>query len=371
MATQNANPQTSSKASQTRIVLSGYYGFDNIGDEAVLYSIITSLKREIPNVKIIVLSNNPEKTKKMYHVESVNRWKLPEITKVIKESDILISGGGSLLQDVTSGKTIPYYLAIIKIAQFFKKKVIFYSQGVGPVNKDFNKKLIKHVVNKVDGIYVRDKGSKQLLKDIGIKKDIGVALDPVLGIQVPNKVERTKTVGVYIRPWQDEAHDSNLIDSLIPALAWLIEQGYKICMIPMHYEQDKDIANLLGKKLIEKTGQQEAVEVINELLTIEEVVDKTARFELVIGMRLHSLIIAAANQVPIVAISYDPKVTQFMKEVNVPYCLDSKSLNKNTVLETIQKAERTRERQAEQLGKILETKRERIDLPLNHIRKLV
>lgn len=354
-----------------QIVLSGYYGFDNIGDEAVLYSIITALKREIPDVRIVVLSNNPEKTKKLYDVESINRWKLKDITKVIKESDLLISGGGSLLQDVTSGKTIPYYLAIVKIAQFFKKKVIFYSQGIGPVNQTFNKKLIKHIVNKVDGIYVRDIGSKQLLKEIGVKKEIGVALDPVLGLTSAQKKGSIKTVGVYIRPWKDEAHDRNLISSLVPSLVWLIEQGYHICMIPMHYEQDQEIAKQLMECVVQKTKQKEAVCVLDKMLTIQEVVEKTASFELVIGMRLHSLIIAAANHVPMVALSYDPKVTQFMKEINIPYCLDSSELNDKAVLEMIQKAERTKARQIEQLSKVLETKKERIELPLNHVRKLV
>ena len=85
-------------ANTIKIVLSGYYGFDNIGDEAVLYSIITALRNEIENVELIVLSNNPEKTKALYNVKSVNRWKLSEVAKVIKESDLLVSGGGSLLQ---------------------------------------------------------------------------------------------------------------------------------------------------------------------------------------------------------------------------------------------------------------------------------
>lgn len=354
-----------------QIVLSGYYGFDNIGDEAVLYSIITALKRERPDVKIIVLSNNPEKTKQLYDVESINRWKLKDIVKVIQKSDLLISGGGSLLQDVTSGKTIPYYLAIVKIAQFFRKKVIFYSQGIGPVQKGFNKKLIKQIVNKVDGIYVRDAGSKQLLKEIGVKKEIGLALDPVLGLTFPKKIEQTKTVGVYIRPWKDAAHDENLISSLTPSLIWLIEQGYHICLIPMHYEQDRDIAKQLMESVKKQTSQQDAISMIDKMLTIQEVVEKTASFELVIGMRLHSLIIAAANHVPMVALSYDPKVTQFMKEMSIPYCLESSHLNETNVLEMIQKAERTKVRQIEQLSKVLESKKERIDLPLNHIRKLV
>ncbi len=149
-----------------KIVISGYYGFDNIGDEAVLYTIISTLKSEIPDVSITVLSNNPEKTAELYEVKSINRWDIKSIARVIKNSDMLISGGGSLLQDITSSKTIPYYLAIVKIAQLYRKKVVFYSQGIGPVDKKLGRSLIKRVANKVDAIFVRDIASKDLLQEI-------------------------------------------------------------------------------------------------------------------------------------------------------------------------------------------------------------
>ncbi|MBF6633431.1 MAG: polysaccharide pyruvyl transferase family protein, partial [Planococcus sp. (in: Bacteria)] len=90
-----------------RIVLSGYYGFDNVGDEAILYAIIHSLKEYYPRIEIIVLSNKPEKTAETYRVKAVNRWSLKDIRAAIKSSDGLISGGGSLLQDETGRKSIP------------------------------------------------------------------------------------------------------------------------------------------------------------------------------------------------------------------------------------------------------------------------
>ena len=95
-----------------QVVISGYYGFDNTGDEAVLFSIIQALRRtckqDLP--EIVVLSNQPEKTSKRYGVKAIDRWNIKLIYKTLKKSDLLISGGGSLLQDITSNKTIPYYL---------------------------------------------------------------------------------------------------------------------------------------------------------------------------------------------------------------------------------------------------------------------
>ena len=157
--------------SMGRIVLSGYYGFDNIGDEAVMYSIIKTLKEEIgDNTEITVLSNEPEKTASAYHVEAVNRWKYKQIIDAIKKSDVLISGGGSLLQDITGWKSVVYYLSIVVIAKLLRKKVVFYAQGIGPVNMKFNRFLIGWIANRVDYISVRDEHSKKSIKRGKTKK---------------------------------------------------------------------------------------------------------------------------------------------------------------------------------------------------------
>ena len=366
-----------------KIVLSGYYGFDNIGDEAVLYSIIAALRKEIKEVEITVLSNNPEKTKGLYGVNSVNRWDMKAVAKAIKESDMLISGGGSLLQDVTSGKTVPYYLAIVKIAQFYKKKVVFYSQGIGPVNKGYSRWFIKKVVNKVDGIFVRDRASKKLLEEIGIKKPIGEALDPVLGIELPDGKEVAKTdqvVGIYIRPWQDAVHDKNLKDSLVPGLIYLLEKGYKLCFIPMHYEQDLEIAKALakevkeatkGNKHLDKKNLEESIKVVDKMLSIKEVLIYTASFDFIIGMRLHSLIMAAASKVPVMALSYDPKVTEFMNEIEVSHCLDTVTLTEESVMKELKAVEASKEGQKSHLEEILKVKKERIYLPVWRIKELL
>lgn len=76
-----------------RLVLSGYYGFYNVGDEAILQSIIKALHEEHPTLELVVLSNDPDYTRKMYGVEAVNRWDIRAIYKEIKRSNGLISGG--------------------------------------------------------------------------------------------------------------------------------------------------------------------------------------------------------------------------------------------------------------------------------------
>ncbi|MDO4542638.1 MAG: polysaccharide pyruvyl transferase family protein, partial [Bacillota bacterium] len=117
-----------------KVCISGYYGFDNAGDEAILFAMIRGLRKEFPNIEISVLSNEPEKTAAAYGVTAYDRWKWWQIHKAIMSSDILISGGGGLLQDVTGKKSIMYYTQVMKMALRRKRPVFIFSQGVGPVN---------------------------------------------------------------------------------------------------------------------------------------------------------------------------------------------------------------------------------------------
>src|SRR6056297_2399375 len=137
-----------------RIMISGYYGFDNLGDEAILGSMIKMIKRINPDIEITILSNKAEQTSKRYDVNSVYRYDTFKIMSTMKRSDIFISGGGSLLQDVTSMKSVPYYLGLIFLAKVFNLKTIFFAQGVGPLNSKFNRFLVSKVLKNTDYISV-------------------------------------------------------------------------------------------------------------------------------------------------------------------------------------------------------------------------
>ena len=292
------------------IVLSGYYGFDNVGDEAILLSIITALRKAQPSVEITVLSNNPESTAKTYGVQAVNRWKLKEISAVLKHADGLISGGGSLLQDQTGMKSIPYYCGIIRIAKFHKKPVFVYAQGMGPINKSISQFITKNTLNKVDQITIRDEASKQLLVDIGVKKSMKVVPDPVIGLD-PSAfrsewVERQAIEGGYIsvsvRDWPSEV---NFKQKIVEGLDLLARSGHNIVFIPMHDEHDEktsfEMANMMSEKSLVAPGN----------LSIEEKITVIGQSDLLIGMRLHSLIFSAIQATPFIALSYDPKIDAF------------------------------------------------------------
>ncbi|MBR2895458.1 MAG: polysaccharide pyruvyl transferase family protein, partial [Oscillospiraceae bacterium] len=150
------------------ILISGYYGFNNIGDESILRTVIDNLREKLGEIDITVLSQNPAQTSEKYGVKSAARMSLPEIWKAVKGCDLLLSGGGSLLQDATSGRSILYYLFILRLAQLMGKKTFIYSQGIGPITSRQNRRFTAHVLRRTSGIVVRDSKSRDLLLEIGV-----------------------------------------------------------------------------------------------------------------------------------------------------------------------------------------------------------
>jgi polysaccharide pyruvyl transferase CsaB len=290
------------------VVLSGYYGFDNCGDEAILYSIIQGLRDIQADINITVLSNNPTYTKEMYGVDSVDRHHLGKISAVLKKADGLISGGGSLLQDKTGLKSIPYYSGIIQLAKFYKKPVFVYAQGMGPISNKLSKWIVKNTLNKVEQITVRDLDSQRLLGELGVSKDSTIVPDPVLGLNSSTfscdwqGIVDDHIVAVSVRDWPSEiSFKANIAE----ALDKLAEKGYLILFVPMHGKHDEkasmDVAQLMQKKS----------EIFPCDCEIEEKIAIIGKANLLIGMRLHSLIFSAITYTPFIALSYDPKIDAF------------------------------------------------------------
>ncbi|WP_404455677.1 polysaccharide pyruvyl transferase CsaB [Virgibacillus necropolis] len=292
------------------VVLSGYYGFDNVGDEAILFSIIRAMRKIQNEIEITVLSNNPESTMETYDVNAVNRWNLKEISTVIKKADGLISGGGSLLQDETGLKSIPYYTGIIKIAKWYKKPVFIYAQGMGPFKHRISKWIVKTTLNKVNQITVRDSSSKSLLEKIGVKKTTTILPDPVIGLDgssfknnwIQSQQIRNPFITVSVRDWPTAMPFKEKIAS---CLDQLVRNGNSIVFVPMHGKHDeiasKETADLMTERSI----------IAPYDASIEEKISIIGHSNLLIGMRLHSLIFSSINYTPFVAISYDPKIDAF------------------------------------------------------------
>ena len=152
----------------TKVVLSGYYGFDNFGDEAIAHVLSKKLKAAGAE-KITFISSNPQKTSKLHDVESCGMF---EFIPALIKSDVLISGGGSLLQDVTSLKSLIYYLLVIYTAIIFGKKVEIFAQGIGPINSKIGQILTKFALINAEKITVRDKKSQEILQNWNIGSEL-------------------------------------------------------------------------------------------------------------------------------------------------------------------------------------------------------
>lgn len=140
-----------------RILVSGYYGFANSGDDALLGAIIQNMREYDPDMEITVLSKNPAETRALYGVESINRYNMFQIMSRMKKAKLLISGGGSLLQDRTSSKSLYYYLTIIRLAQTLGTKVMLYANGIGPLTREKN---IKKTMQVLEGAILSPCGTK-------------------------------------------------------------------------------------------------------------------------------------------------------------------------------------------------------------------
>ncbi|MGG6433270.1 polysaccharide pyruvyl transferase CsaB [Anoxybacillus sp. D401a] len=299
------------------IVISGYYGFHNVGDEAILYAIIQALRAHDPHVQVTVLSNDPSFTERTYGVHAVNRWRINEIIQALRDSDGLISGGGSLLQDQTGWRSIPYYTGIMQLAKWLGKPVMVYAQGMGPVNKKPNQWLMKWTLNQVDRITVRDEPSVQLLHTLGIKRSITVVPDPVMGLKPPtspatwwNEQSFTRPViAVSVRDWP---RGRDFERKIAVALDRSVQAGYDVVFIPMHGRHDDETS----RRVLQMMTEHAVVAPYDA--SIEEKMAIIQSAHLLVGMRLHALIFAAVAHTPFIALSYDPKIDAFAEQANQP-----------------------------------------------------
>lgn len=299
-----------------RYIVSGYIGFDNFGDEAIASSLVQKLKSEGAE-KITLISSNPSKTSELYGVESCS---MLNFLKPLINSDVLVSGGGSLLQDVTSLKSLIYYLGVIYSALILGKKVEIFAQGIGPINSRIGLVLTKFALGKASKITVRDVRSKNLLKSWGIESEL--VKDPVLTLDLPQK-HQTGLVGVQLRTF--DGVDENFLNKLAKEIS-LRFADKKIVILSLQDIIDKDLclkfANMLKQKGVYK------VEVLSGL-NVNEVIEKISNLEYLIAMRFHANVIGIKAGVKTLAINYDPKVKTLAEEYNLPFInLDDEDFSK-------------------------------------------
>lgn len=289
----------------TKYIVSGYIGFDNFGDEMIAHILTNKLKSEKAE-KITLISSNPSKTKEIHNTDSCSMFGF--LLSLI-ESDVLISGGGSLLQDVTSLKSLIYYLGVIFTALFLGKKVEIFAQGIGPINSKLGIFLTKFALKHCHKISVRDKKSQNLLKSWNIDSDL--INDPVLEMHIDNKNIK-EGVGIQLRNIQGLSND------FLRELAKEVSTRFSdknIKIISLQDSVDMEVCNKFGS-FLKEYGINNVVIVSG--LKIYDVIETISSLEYLIAMRFHANVIGIKSNVKTLAINYDPKVENLAEMYNIP-----------------------------------------------------
>lgn len=290
-----------------RAVLCGYYGMGNGGDEALLAALLQMLP---PTIQPLVLSAKPKATEKLHQVEASDRWSVFSLIKALKQADLFIWGGGSLMQDATSARNPIYYGGLMGLAQGMGLKSVAWAQGIGPLHRSWNRWITQRAFGHCDRISVRDSSSAQLLANWQIP--CVMAPDPVWALQSEPAVNLgslpAPRIAVMLR--SHPLLTTDRLSCLIKALgSFQKATDTYLLLVPFQPSKDREIAQqihavLPESKVIIETNPRSLKGIFRGV-------------EMAIAMRYHGLIMAAAEGCRCSAISYDPKVSRLMSELDL------------------------------------------------------
>ncbi|MCL2353899.1 MAG: polysaccharide pyruvyl transferase CsaB [Defluviitaleaceae bacterium] len=313
-------------------LISGYYGSNNHGDDALLRAIVEDLRNIKPNIRISVISKRPKETKEIYKVDTLYRFNFWKIVKTIKQSNLLIMGGGSLMQDLTSTRSLIYYIFVMNRAAKHGAKTMLYANGIGPLTQENNKRRAVNALRKAEKITLRDKASKETLASLGFESDnVQVTADAAFRFREGDQEGATRLLDdvqiynkqffcVSVRAWKDLKSD--FITEMAVFCDYMVEKyGLHPLFIPMQPSNDAEIST----KILEK--QKNRGFYLEKDFTIEEIIAIASRAEFVLGMRLHSIIYGANANTPVIGLVYDPKVSAMLDALGQSYYIDLKDID--------------------------------------------
>lgn len=294
---------------QIQAVLCGYYGFGNGGDEALLASLLQMLPS---HVTPLVLSSDPETTTQLHGVQSCDRNHFPTVLSALRASQAFIWGGGSLIQDTTSVLSPVYYTGLMFLAQRLGLTSVAWAQGIGPLSHPQTRWLAKQTFRGCTGVSVRDRNSTRFIADWQLQAT--EAPDPVWALDAtpvfPLIELANPRIAVSLRqhPLLTEERLGCLGDALVQ---FQTQTQTSILLLPFQPRQDLAIAQRLQAQL---PGPSQILQLTDprQLKGVFQAV------EMAIAMRLHALIMAAAEGCRCVGLSYDPKVQQLMTDIDCP-----------------------------------------------------
>lgn len=328
------------KKAGKKVLVSGFYGFKNLGDEAILSSLIHKLKKNDSGIRITVVSGDPFFTEKLHGVPSVHRDNFRDQLKAVEEADLIILGGGGLFQDhdqisianffedhrfgVTSYANCPL------MGKILGKPVYYLYHGIGPLFSTESVYFTRWALSLADFISVRDRYSYFLATEIlGIEREkVFLTLDAVLyddhhdenrslSLIIRNKIPLNREI-VIVAPrfWIDKLSEDRVIKELRDSAIELIRKGMFIILMPFHLTEKGDSDLRVCQKIAEYLPSDSS-RIVADYTTWEEVVSLYGRAKCSIGMRYHSLIASIISRTPMIAVCYDVKDSELMKDFDL------------------------------------------------------
>ena len=336
------------------IALLGYYGFHNSGDEAILKALTDTVRRVRPDVSFTVLSRDPRETRSSMKVAAIHRFNVLRSISLLRRTRLFVAGGGSLIQDNTSTRSILYYLGMLSIAKVCGARTMLLANGLGPISKPANRRWAHRVLNRLDAITLRDSDSLTEAAALNITRPrTEVTADPAM-LLVPvssgdtdvlasriGLPEQGPLIGFSIRKWSDA-------ERTIRAIARLADHcvsayGATPVFLPMQTPDDVQVSRRIMAQM-----KREAL-LLEEPCPPEMLMSLVGRLDLMVGMRLHSLIYAANMGVPMAGLIYEPKVASFLEAARQPAIGSIGDGNANTWVEKLDAAWAQRIQLAERL----------------------
>ncbi|MCL6476286.1 MAG: polysaccharide pyruvyl transferase CsaB [Firmicutes bacterium] len=320
--------------SRQGILACGYYGFANLGDEAVLAGLVHGLRQAGYTDSVTVMSADPAHTRREHGMEAIPRTSLREVWRTMRSSLLFVLGGGSLIQDVTSARSVVYYLGMHTLARRARCRIAWVGQGIGPLRRGWARQWTARAARQADAVVVRDPASAQLLQAMGISQvQVGADLSFLLpeadtenGWKLLQRfgVEKNDVVIAMVpRRW---AGGQVAVASLFQSLGrFAVKQCQaRAVLLPMQVSRDGELIQEIASAV------PEAIAMV-EPLSVREVRDVLACCRAVVGVRLHALMLAAASGVPALAISYDPKVRAFWEPVEPKHVVEVADVNEHVL----------------------------------------
>jgi polysaccharide pyruvyl transferase CsaB len=331
------------------IVIAGYYGFGNAGDELILLSLIRQFRLESPDLPIIVFSETPSKTAADYGVRAVDRWRFWTWVIPLLTARRFILGGGGLLQEKSGPWNFAYYLSLVLIAKLWGCRTEIMAIGVDPIDRPLNRFWTRFVLNHwVDEMSVRDVDSRRELQVAGVTMPVVIRPDPVSDlVSVQTRAPSTR-IALALSAAACRPED-------IPRVAQLIrriEMELKVAVELLVFFPQEDEA--IAREISRATMMPPEVRVWQNPL---DLLSWIPQYQLVVGSRFHALVLAAANHLPFIGWGGQKKIESYCGAHQMPYANTESGWNEEHLFAQIVALYQSQ-------GKIVILQHELIDFPL-------